>query len=251
MFMFGFSELPGFIGILMTIIGAIGLIAFVMFELRVKVPVFDMKLFKNRIFGFASLAALINYMATFAVTFFLSLYLQYIKGLDASSAGIILISQPVVMAVLAPIAGRFSDRYDPRLISTIGMGISTIGLAQFIFLSTNTDIIFITIGLVILGAGFGLFSAPNTSAIMGSVERRFLGIASATVSTMRLIGQTLSMGIALLLFSLLIGRVQIMPENYPALLSSIQIAFVIFTALLFVGVFVSYAGRSEKEVVKE
>ncbi len=251
MFMFGFSELPGFIGILMTIIGAIGLIAFVMFELRVKVPVFDMKLFKNRIFGFASLAALINYMATFAVTFFLSLYLQYIKGLDASSAGIILISQPVVMAVLAPIAGRFSDRYDPRLISTIGMGISTIGLAQFIFLSTNTDIIFITIGLVILGAGFGLFSSPNTSAIMGSVERRFLGIASATVSTMRLIGQTLSMGIALLLFSLLIGRVQIMPENYPALLSSIQIAFVIFTALLFVGVFVSYAGRSEKEVVKE
>jgi MFS family permease len=244
-FMYGFSELPGTIGIIMIIIGAIGLISFVMLELRVKVPVFNMKLFKNRTFGFSSLAALINYMATFAVVFFLSLYLQYIKGFDASSAGLILVAQPVVMAVLAPIAGRLSDRYDPRIIATIGMSLSTLGLAQFIFLNTNTDVIFITIGLVILGAGFGLFSSPNTNAIMGSVERRFLGIASATVSTMRLIGQTLSMGIAILIFSLFIGRVVIMPENYPALLTSIQIAFTIFTVLCFVGIFISLAGRNK------
>ncbi|MGF7119593.1 MFS transporter [Methanobacterium oryzae] len=244
-FMFGFSELPGIIGIIMIIIGLIGLIAFVIFELKVEVPVFNMKLFKNRTFGFSSLAALINYMATFAVSFFLSLYLQFIKGFDASGAGLILVAQPVVMAILAPMAGRLSDRYDPRIIATIGMSLSTLGLAQFIFLNTNTDVIFITIGLVVLGAGFGLFSSPNTNAIMGSVERRFMGIASATVSTMRLIGQTLSMGIAVLLFSLIIGKVQIMPENYPALLSSIQIAFIVFTALCFVGIFVSFAGRNK------
>lgn len=243
-FMLGFSELPGIYGILMIIIGVIGLIAFVMLELRVKIPVFDMKLFKNRIFGFASLAALINYMATFAVVFFLSLYLQYIRGFDAQSAGIILIAQPVIMAILAPIAGRLSDRYDPRIIATIGMSLSTLGLAQFIFLDTNTDVIFILSGLIVLGAGFGLFSSPNTNAIMGSVERRFLGIASATVSTMRLIGQTLSMGIAILIFSLFIGKVVIAPENYPALLSSIQIGFIIFTVLCFVGIFVSLAGRT-------
>jgi len=245
-FMFGFSELPGTIGILMIIIGLIGLISFVMFELRVKVPVFNMKLFKNRTFGFSSLAALINYMATFAVSFFLSLYLQFIKDLDASGAGLILVAQPVIMAVLAPVAGRLSDRYDPRIIATIGMILSTLGLVQFVFLNTNTNIIFIIAGLVVLGAGFGLFSSPNTNAIMGSVERRFLGIASATVSTMRLIGQTLSMGIAVLLFSLIIGRVQIMPENYPALLLSIQIAFTIFTVLCFIGIFVSFAGRKKK-----
>lgn len=244
-FMFGFSELPGTIGILMIIIGLIGLISFVMFELKVNVPVFNMRLFKNRTFGFSSLAALINYMATFAVSFFLSLYLQFIKDLDASGAGLILVAQPIVMAILAPVAGRLSDRYDPRIIATIGMSLSTLGLAQFIFLNTNTDIIFITAGLVVLGAGFGLFSSPNTNAIMGSVERRFLGIASATVSTMRLIGQTLSMGIAVLLFSVIIGRVQIMPENYPALLSSIKIAFTIFTVLCFIGIFVSFAGRKK------
>jgi len=245
LFMLGFSTLPEFIGILMILIGSIGLIAFVMLELRVKVPVFNMKLFKNRVFGFASLAALINYMATFAVVFFLSLYLQYIKELDPQSAGLILIAQPVIMAILAPFAGRLSDRYDPRIIATIGMALSTLGLAQFIFLGTSTDIIFIISGLVVLGAGFGLFSSPNTNAIMGSVERRFLGIASATVSTMRLIGQTLSMGIAILIFSLFIGRVVITPENYPALLSSIQIAFTIFTALCFIGIFISFAGRNK------
>ncbi|HML06373.1 MAG TPA: MFS transporter, partial [Methanobacterium sp.] len=214
-FMLGFSELPGIFGIIMIIIGIIGLAAFVIFELRVKVPVFDMKLFKNKIFGFSSLAALINYMATFAVVFLLSLYLQYIKGFDEASAGIILIAQPVIMAILAPIAGRLSDKYDPRIIATIGMSLTTIGLFTFSFLNSATDIWFILIGLVTLGAGFGLFSSPNTNAIMGSVERRFLGIASATVSTMRLIGQTLSMGIAILIFSLFIGKVVIAPENYP------------------------------------
>jgi len=242
-FMLGFSELPGMLGILLIIIGIIGLAAFVILELRIKLPVFDMKLFKNRLFAFSSLAALINYMATFAVVFLLSLYLQYIKGFDASSAGIILIAQPVIMAILAPIAGRLSDKYDPRIIATIGMTLSTIGLAQFIFLGQNTDIIFILSGLVVLGAGFGLFSSPNTNAIMGSVERRFLGIASATVSTMRLIGQTLSMGIAILIFSLFIGKVIIAPENYPQLLTSVQIAFTIFTILCFIGIFISFAGR--------
>lgn len=245
-FMLGFSELPGIIGIIMIIIGTIGLIAFVMLELKVKVPVFDMKLFKNRTFAFSGLAALINYMATFAVVFLLSLYLQYIKGLDGSSAGIILIAQPVIMAILAPVAGRLSDKIEPRIIATIGMSLTTIGLFIFSFLNSETDIWFIIMGLVILGAGFGLFSSPNTNAIMGSVERRFIGIASATVSTMRLIGQTLSMGIAILIFSLIIGKVLITPDYYDELLFSVQIAFIAFTVLCFVGIFISLAGRNKK-----
>lgn len=246
LFMLGFSELPGIIGIIMIIVGIIGLIAFVMFELKTEVPVFDMKLFKNGMFAFSSLAALINYMATFAVVFLLSLYLQYIKGFDEASAGLILIAQPVIMAILAPIAGRLSDRYEPKIIATIGMSITTIGLFIFSFLNSNTDVIFIIGGLVVMGAGFGLFSSPNTNAIMGSVERRFLGIASATVSTMRLIGQTLSMGIAILIFSLLIGKVVITLSTYDELLASIQIAFMAFTILCFAGIFVSLAGRRKK-----
>lgn len=245
-FMFGFSELPGIIGIITILIGAIGLAAFVMLELKVKVPVFNMKLFKNTTFAFSSLAALINYMATFAVVFFLSLYLQYVKGFDPQTAGFILVAQPVIMAVLAPVAGKLSDKYEPRIIASIGMALTTIGLSFFIFLDMSTSILFIIMGLIILGCGFGLFSSPNTNAIMGSVERRFLGVASATVSTMRLIGQTLSMGIAILILSLLIGKVMITADNIPDLLGSIQTAFTVFTILCFIGIFVSLAGKKKK-----
>jgi hypothetical protein len=97
--------------------------------------------------------------------------------------------------------------------------------------------------LIVLGIGLGLFSSPNTNAIMGSVERKFYGIASATVGTMRLMGQMLSMGIALLVFSLYIGNVQIVPSNYPELLTSIQLVFVLCTILCFVGIFASLARR--------
>jgi EmrB/QacA subfamily drug resistance transporter len=242
--MYGFSELPGILGIVMLITGIIGFLGFVKWELRIKSPVLDMKLFFNNVtFASSNLAALINYSATFAVIFLLSLYLQYIKGLDALSAGVILVAQPILMAIFAPIAGKLSDRYGSRIIASLGMSIVTLGLFSLIFLNSATPTTFIIISLIILGLGFGLFSSPNTSAIMGSVERRFLGVASASVSTMRLVGQTMSMGIALLIFAIFIGHVQIMPGNYPELLQSIQITFLISTVLCFVGIFVSLKGK--------
>ncbi len=244
---YGFSLLPKMTGIIATVLGIIGIIAFVILELKTESPVFEIKLFKNATFAFSNLAALISYSATFAVVFLLSLYLQYIKGLSPGNAGLILIAQPVVMAVLAPIAGRLSDRYNPRLIASIGMALTTIGLLLFVFLNANTSYEFIIAGLIILGAGFGLFSSPNTNAIMGSVEKRFYGVASASVGTMRLIGQTLSMGTVLIIFALYIGNVQIMPSEYPALLLSVQIAFIVFTVLCFAGIFASLAKSGESK----
>jgi EmrB/QacA subfamily drug resistance transporter len=238
---YGFSLLPEITGVIVTILGIIGILAFIMMELKTKSPVFEINLFKNATFAFSNLAALISYSATFAVVFLLSLYLQYIKGLSPGNAGLILVAQPVVMAVLAPVAGRLSDKYNPRIIASIGMAITTVGLLFFVFLNANTSYEFIIAGLIILGAGFGLFSSPNTNAIMGAVERRFYGVASASVGTMRLIGQTLSMGMVLIIFALYIGNVQIAPAEYPALLVSTQVAFVVFTVLCFVGIFASLA----------
>lgn len=244
MIIYGFSLLPEITGAIVTILGLIGIIAFVIMELRTENPVFEIKLFKNATFAFSNLAALINYSATFAVVFLLSLYLQYIKGLSPGSAGLILVAQPAVMAVLAPIAGRLSDKYNPRLIASIGMAVTTAGLVFLVFLNADTSLEFIIASLILLGTGFGLFSSPNTNAIMGSVERRFYGVASASVGTMRLIGQTLSMGTVLIIFALYIGNVQITPAEYPALLVSVQVAFVVFTVLCFVGIFASLAKRN-------
>jgi EmrB/QacA subfamily drug resistance transporter len=250
--MYGFSNLPQIDGWVMLIFGVVGFLAFLKWELRIKSPVFNVRLFKNTAFTFSSMAALINYSATFAVTLLLSYYLQYIRGFEPQTAGLILVAQPILMAITAPIAGRMSDRFDARLIATAGMAIVTIGLFTFTFIGSDTSITNIIIGLAVLGLGFGLFSSPNTNVIMGSVERRFYGVASATVSTMRLIGQTMSIGIATLIFALLLGRVQITPEQYTPLLGSIHICFVVFTALCFVGIFISwYRGDSGYQEEKD
>lgn len=237
MVMYGFSVLPSILGIVMVMAGIIGFIGFLFYEMRVESPVLNVNLFKIRTFAFSNLAALINYSSTFAVTFLLSLYLQYIKALDPLSAGLILVAQPVMMAIFAPIAGRLSDKFLPQKLAALGMSLSTIGLFLFAFINESTSITFITIGLVVIGIGFGFFSSPNTNAIMGSVERRFYGVASAMVSTMRLLGQTFSMGLALMVFAIFIGHVQITPQQYPALLQSIHYVFLITTVLCFVGIF--------------
>ena len=237
MVMYGFSTLPQLTGIILLVAGIIGFIGFLMYELKLESPVLNVRLFKNRTFAFSNLAALINYSATFAVTFLLSLYLQYIKALDPLSAGLILVAQPVMMAIFAPIAGRLSDKFIPQKLAALGMALSTIGLFIFAFVNEQTSIAFITVGLIIIGTGFGFFSSPNTNAIMGSVERRFYGVASAMVSTMRLLGQTFSMGLALMVFAIFIGNVQITPLEYPELLNSIHIIFIICTVLCFIGIF--------------
>jgi hypothetical protein len=93
----------------------------------------------------------------------------------------------------------------------------------------------------VLGAGFALFSSPNINAVMSSVDKKSLGVASATLATMRLTGQMFSLGIAMLLISLFMGRVQVTPEVYPQYVLSLQTAFAVFTALCIGGIFASMA----------
>ena len=194
--MSGFSRLPSPLGIILTAAGLLALALFVGFELRLQAPLLDLRLFRhNRIFAFSNLAALFNYSATSAVAFLMSLYLQYIKGLPPQKAGLVLVAQPIVMALSSPFAGRLSDRTEPRLIASLGMALSAAGLFLFSFLGPGTGFGFIVGSLVCLGLGFGLFSSPNTNAVMCSVERRHLGVASAALGTMRLTGQMLSAGI--------------------------------------------------------
>ncbi|MGQ9654548.1 MAG: MFS transporter [Thermodesulfobacteriota bacterium] len=238
--MFGLSSLPGALGAGLLSLGGIGVMGFVMWEQRTRHPVLEMTLFKdNTVFAFSSLAALIHYSATFAVSFLLSLYLQYVKGLDPQSAGLVLVSQPVVMALISPLAGRISDRIEPRGVASSGMALTAMGLGLMVFLKPETTTTFVVGTLVLLGLGFALFSSPNMNAIMGSVEKRLYGAASGTLGTMRLLGQMFSMGIAALTFSMYIGRVQIGPQHFPAFMQGTRTAFVVFTLLCSIGVWAS------------
>ena len=241
-FMYGFSKLPDKTAIIITGGGIAGIILFIWLEIKSIFPVLDIHLFRtNKIFAFSNLAALINYAATFAITFILSLYLQYIKGLDPRGAGSILITQPLMMMIFASVSGRMSDKYDPGILSSIGMSIIVIGLILLSLLTVTTTNTFIITSLAILGVGFGIFSSPNTNSIMSSLEKRFLGIASATVSTMRLTGQMMSMGIATMIVHVFIGEADIIPANYPMFMKSVKITFLLFSVLCFLGVFASMA----------
>lgn len=243
--MYGFSRLRSPLGQALTIAGLAALGAFAAVESRARSPVLDLKLFRaNRIFLFSNLAALINYSSTWAVGFLLSLYLQYIKGLPPQKAGLVLIAQPLVMALSSPFAGKLSDRSEPRTIASLGMALTAAALLLFAFLRTSTTFYVLVSGLALLGLGFGLFSSPNTNAVMGSVDRRFYGVASATLGTMRLSGQMLSAGITMLIFSVFLGRNPVVPDLYPVFLSSVRVAFAFYSLLCAVGVFASLARGS-------
>ncbi|MBM3331689.1 MFS transporter [candidate division WOR-3 bacterium] len=247
--MYGFALLPALFGAGLVGVGLVGLVGFVLLERRIKNPVLDISLFSgNRVFALSNISALVNYSATAAVSFLLSLYLQYARGLDARGAGLLLVAGPVVQAAISPLAGRLSDRVEPRIVASVGMGLTVVGLVFFVFLGSRTPLGLVVAGLVLLGAGFGLFSSPNMNAIMGCVEWRYYGTASGMVATMRMVGQMFSMGIAMLLLALFVGRVQITPNQHAGLLPAMRIAFGVFAALCLGGVFASLArGKLHRE----
>jgi EmrB/QacA subfamily drug resistance transporter len=249
---YGISLVPSSFGALFITAGIVVLIAFILWEGRAQSPVLDIRLFRNnRVFTFSSLAAFLNYSSTYAIAFFLSLYLQYIKDLSPQDAGLVLLAQPVVQAVLSPFAGRLSDRMEPRLVASAGMTITALGLFSLVFLGQGSSLEAITASLVFLGLGFALFSSPNVNAIMSAVPRRFYGVASGTVGTMRLTGQMFSQGIALLVSAVYLGSSQIAPSSYPLFLRAMHAAFIILTVLCAIGILFSLArGRTTPQETK-
>ncbi|WP_205747336.1 MFS transporter [Desulfopila sp. IMCC35006] len=238
---YGATLLPSITGTGLLLSGLILFAIFIRYQLTARFPVFDVQLFVgNKTFAYSSLAALLNYSATYAVTFLLSLYLQYLKGMSPQTAGSVLMAQPVMMALLSPMAGRLSDRIEPRLLASAGMIITVIGVTLFAMLQPDTSPLLIIANLILLGTGFALFSSPNMNAIMGAVEKRHYGLASGTVATMRLFGQMFSMAMATVVLSLIIGRQAIAPGNYPLFLRSMHTVFVISAVLCLSGVYFSW-----------
>jgi EmrB/QacA subfamily drug resistance transporter len=240
--MLGLSAVPSARGIVAILAGTILFIFFVGWQLKVPSPVINLELFRsNRAFAFSSAAALINYSATFAVTFLLSLYLQYIKNLDPTHAGLVLMAQPITMALFSPLAGRLSDRIEPQKVASSGMAMTALGLGFMTFLGEHSSIMSVVLNLILLGLGFALFSSPNMNAIMNSVERSSYGLAGGVVGSMRLLGQMLSMGIASVMFALYIGPMTISPELHPVFLNCINASFGVFGCTCAVGILASLA----------
>lgn len=215
---------------------------FVWHESRVKYPILNVGFFGGNVtFIFANLAALIYFITTASVNFLLSLHLQIVMGYNSQVAGLVLLSQPLIMAVLSPYAGVLSDRIDPRIVTTCGMSLTTLALAVLCLINVHTPIWFLASNLVFLGAGAAFFSSPNTNSVMGSVPREFYGVASSTLGTMRNIGQAISIATISLIINLFIGSARLGPANASILEKSVRIIFVIFAITSFLGIFTSLA----------
>lgn len=221
-------------------LGVAGLLLFFWFEARSPSPLLDVRLLRhNRVFAFSNLATLINYAASFGVTFFFSLYLQYVKGLTPQHTGLVLIVQPLLQAILSPVCGRWADRYSPASIATLGMMICALAIGLAATVGSDTPIPLIMGMLAVMGIGFAIFSSPNTTAVMGSVAPRHYGVASSLVATMRTSGMLTSMTIVTVIFSHFLGNHPVGPANLGAFLHSMQLALAVFCGLCVVGVFFS------------
>ncbi len=218
-----------------------GLVAFLLRQRVTAHPLVDLGLFRNLVFTFSLVAALIHYCATFAVSLLLSLHLQTVLGLGPQRAGFVLLLQPAVMTVLSPLAGRASDRFEPRLVASSGMVLTLLGLLALATLDEAGGVGAVVVPLLLVGAGFGLFSSPNTNAVMSAVARAHYGVGSATLATMRLLGQATSLVVVALLFSHFFGGLPVSQETAAILVRSNHVAFLLFAALCVPGTAASLA----------
>ncbi len=173
------------------------LAVFFWWERRPANPVMDFSLFKNRIYTFSVLSAMMQSLALFAVNFLIIFYLQAVRGFDPLRAAILLIPLPLTTSVMAPLAGWIADRIGARIPATLGLLIQGAVLAWFTRIAPDTPYPQIAIGLAVMGLGGGLFYPPNTSAAMNSSPMHRLGIASATLATLRQAGMVTSFALAL------------------------------------------------------
>ncbi|MEX0741029.1 MAG: MFS transporter [Pseudohongiella sp.] len=232
LFCLGVSRLPDVTGLLILAASAISITLFLRHARRSPHPIWDVTLFfNNRLFTASSLVSLLMYSATYAIVVLMSLYLQTLQGLSATSAGMVLMIQPVIMALLAPVTGRLSDWVEPRILATMGITITTIGLFLLSRLDADSSLQYVIASLVMTGSGFSLFSPPNVNAIMGSVSDKHAGSASGAVATTRLIGQLNSMVLVTLALALMMGNTPISPETYPQLARAVELSFSIGVAL--------------------
>lgn len=245
---YGLSGFPSKIGSLLIIAGLSFGVVFITWESKIGSPILDINLFRrNLTFSISILSALIFYSAVFSAGFLLSLFVQYIKGFTPQTAGFILLVQPLFQAVFSPIAGKFADRFQTRLLSIMGVALTSVGLFVFTGISMETGFLTIFSGLLLIGCGWAVFVTTNTNDIMGTVESQYYGNASGTIATIRQLGMMVSMAVTMFIFSLYIGRSQVVPEQFGLFLQSVKTSFVVLTGLSFGGLLILvFRGKVEK-----
>jgi predicted MFS family arabinose efflux permease len=246
--LYGLTDLgKGLIPVVFLIAGIAAIVLFFIHEGRQADPIMKVSMFsRSRTFTFSSLAALLNYGATFAISYTLSIYLQIIKGFPSSKAGLLLIAMPALQALFSPLMGSLSDRVRPSVLASTGMGICAFTLLLFSRLNTDTSLAYVLTALGLTGFGFALFSSPNTNAILSSVDKADYAVANSIVATMRTYGQSSSMAIISVVTAAVLGTASLEASPAADIIRMMHAAFMIFALLCVIGIFFSLMRDSGK-----
>jgi len=242
------NKLPGNLTIYIVLCIGVSLLAgFVWWELRAPSPLLNMNIFKSGpSFILANLAAFMNYSATFAVTYLLSIYLQRIKGFGADISGIVLVTAPIMQATVSMIAGRLSDSFAPHRLASIGCSLCATSLLSFVFVTPQSSMVHIFANLVLLGMGIGFFASPNTNVVMNQVPRSDLGFASSFLGTMRSFGQVTSMAVIAMIMTSFLHNQPIQQADPTTLAQVMRICFIIFSVICVLGALTSMQQKGTK-----
>lgn len=210
-------------------------------ELHANNPMIDVRIFKkDLIYTLSNAAALLNYMSTYALGYLSSIYLQVVMGFSSRVAGLVLMTQPLVQAVLSPRSGRLSDRYQAYKIAAIGQTVCTAALFFYIFVGESSPVWFVVGILAIAGTGIAFFSSPNTNVVMSRVDPADFGVANSVLSTMRTAGQSIGMAILTIIINMTVGNISLYEIPAADLTTTMHYAFAIFTGLAALGAAFSF-----------
>ena len=176
-------------------VAAAGLVGFVLLELRQRIPMLDLTLFRERQFAGANAVMFLVGLAMFGIFFFNSLFLQRVLHYGAIKTGATFLPMTVLIIFVAPLAGRIADRVGPRWLMSAGMVLLTASLLLFATLDADSSWWNILPGLIVGGIGMAITMAPTTAAAMGSVPVDKAGVGSAVINSMRQVGGSLGIAI--------------------------------------------------------
>lgn len=193
--LFAFPILGQFANYVILAVGIIGLVLFGLIEPRIKEPIVQLRLFRDKLFTLANLSGLLNGIARGAVLFLLIFFLQGPYGQDPLRAGLLLTPFGAAFMLIGPMSGRLSDRVGSRLLTPIGLGISSLGLLGLSTIGPSTPYWILALFMALMGGGSGFFVSPNTNAIMSSVQPQTRGAAAGILAMLNNTGSMLSIAI--------------------------------------------------------
>ncbi len=246
----GTSLSAGWFGPALLASGLMGFALFIYMQDRSSSPLIELTLFKERPdFSDASLVQFINYAGTFGLVFLFSLYLQSVKGFTPHEAGLVLVIQPIVQAVLSPPCGKLADKFSPRILALLGMIACTAGTIMGALVTPQTTMPYLYTMFVVLGVGFSLFSSPNMIILMGSVPPSRFGFASAVTGGLRTIGMVASMVIIAIFLSTIMGNAPVTPETSGSYMTVMRLSLIALSCLGSLAVLISIRAVLRKSTV--